>query len=299
MWIELFEYYFGRYSRRAWSARFGSSVSVVDIVFRLLRPHCIFEPVRLLWALNFLRCYATAETAHSTWKVCERTYRDSVWKTIFLMYEHLDFVHLRTRFHNPEVLGTYLILDSTLCPIETDRTDWERQKLWYDGHHRRHGIKYEVAVHASSGEVHWVSGGVFGSTADITLLRNGGLLQQLQAGEHIFADKGYYGEGDVLLGPYKGRTRDLPPNQRTWNRFLKRRRVRVEHALGRIKRFQCCRLPWRHALRLHPVMYRVCSQLAAASIRAHPLRANAPENPTYRLLDPALYDADDEADFYN
>jgi len=85
--------------------------------------------------------------------------------------------------------NVYLILDTTLCPIQVDRSDWNYQKLYFSKKHGHHGLKYEIGVSAN-GKIFWIAGGVPGSTHDLTLVRMSGLLEVLEAEEKIYADKG-------------------------------------------------------------------------------------------------------------
>ncbi len=294
MWVHLFESKIGQYDERTWAAFFGVSVAVVALIWDRVPHQVIGDTICLLWALHFLKCYWTSGTAHHIWGISERTYTDTVWCVLFCLHSNLHFIDINDRFHHPHTGNVYLVVDSKLCSIQMARgTDWERQKIWYDGFHRRHGIKYEIAVHVASGEIHWVSGGVFGSTADINLIRASGLLNLLLPGECMYADRGYIGELARLLCPYKGPHVRLSLQQLYWNYYLAEKRVIVENALGRIARFSSVSHCWRHSLTLHPVMFNVCAQIAALDIRLHPLRCDAPENPLIRALDPDTYDAEE------
>ena len=81
-------------------------------------------------------------------------------------------------------------------------------------------------------------------------------------------DKGYLGEKKVII-PFKGR--NLPDWEWTFNKLLTTVRVTVERAIGRTKKFQILKMPFRHEIFLHPIIFVVCAQIAAISIKLNPL----------------------------
>jgi hypothetical protein len=266
---------------------FGVNVEVINHLATTLPRH--FLPVYLLWCLYFLKNYPVAEIAAAVWRVSERTFREWVWRVIFELDKNLSVINLNSRLHDPVHGPTYLAVDSKLCPIQVHRQSWEEQKLWYDGYHCKHGIKYEIGVHIKTGMIHWISGGVFGSVADITLLRTGGLHNLLMPNECIYCDKAYSTlhtqEHLWVLCPYKGRSANLSIEQIIWNQHINHHRVIVENAIGRIWKFQCLQQPWRHRLGLHPVVFNLCASIAALDIQSRPLRLDAIEYPELHALD--------------
>jgi len=287
IWLQLYRFYFEvAYDDRSWQSLFGISIPIVSYVWDLVLPRAeVSKPEYLLWCLYFLKRYQSSYAAHCTFRVSERTYRDNVWKVMFALDRHLHSINFNTRVHDADPLGCYLCVDSKLCPVQTDRTDWVTQKLWFDGYHKKHGMKYQIAVHVFTGRIHHFVGGVFGSVADITLLRQSQLLDRLQDGERIYADKGYVGIPDTVLTPYKGRSATLPLWKRMWNEYINKHRVIVENVLGRLCKFECVHQPWRHSIALHPVMMNVCTQLTDLDILFFPVRNDIYEDPVHRWSD--------------
>lgn len=279
-WLDLAESYIGRCSPRRWSAHFGISIAVVQALWNLGGLPS-WKPVWLLWTLYFMKVYCSYDVACSLWQVCEKSFRVHVWAVIFGLESRVKTIHLDARLHDPGFGFTHLILDSKICPVAVSRSDWIEQRLWWDPHHRQHGIKYEVAVHVATGEIHWVLGGVYASFADITLTRNGGLLGHLLEGEHMWADKAYSGEPQILV-PYRGRHSELPVASLIWNNFLARRRVLVENTFARVSRFACLQLSWRQALDKHVVVFNLICNITNLDLRLFPLRQQ-PEQDGFRL----------------
>jgi hypothetical protein len=83
-----------------------------------------------------------------------------------------------------------LIIDTTLCLIERP-IDNEVQHLFYNGKHKKHGIKYEMAVNYRTGLISWIFGGVPGSVHDAKIFYEGGLSELLNPFEYYFGDKAY------------------------------------------------------------------------------------------------------------
>jgi len=223
---------------------------------------------------------------------CAKTYETTVWNVLDVLAQQLHFIDLGQRFHSPARGLSYLTVDTTLCPIEIHRVHWNEQFRWYDAHRHKHGFKYEAAVHATTGEIHWWTGGFVGSEHDLTVLRNGGLLQYLTPGEHMLGDKAYIGE-PVMLCPYRGRPRNLTPAQNVWNTWMAQNRVKVENSINRIKAFDILRRPYRHTIASHSTVFAVCTQTAALDLRVHPTRAGAPLNPYVQAANPGSYAIDD------
>jgi hypothetical protein len=88
-------------------------------------------------------------------------------------------------------------------------------------------------------------------------------------------DRGYccMAENQILV-PTKGRRHTLNLWQRTVNSTIHSVRVLVEHAIMRIKNFTCLRIPWRHDITLHPVVFNVCSQITSIGMWQHPTQLN-------------------------
>jgi len=272
-----------RWNEQTWQSVIGVSVAVVQLVWASI-PQDVIErfqllPVHLLWLLSWLRLYDTWPVAAIRWHVCEKTFRVHVKEMLLLLHEHLNLIHIEERFHEyPFENLAVLVVDSTLCPVECDRKNWDIQAPYFSVKHHMHGLKYELAVHWLSGKLHWVAGGVFGSLADITITRHSGLLWLLRPGEHLLGDKGYEGEAQILT-PFKGRSHELLAAEREWNRALNPHRVIVENAFARFHKFKVLSIPFRGPLAEHPIIFGVIAQIAQLDIELHPLRKDVLEMP--------------------
>lgn len=128
---------------------------------------------------------------------------------------------------------------------------------YYSGKKKAHTLKCQVAVDEQSGEIVDISPSVPGPTADIKLLESSGLLARLPEGVGGLGDLAYLGAAQLHpTTPFatprrKPRGRDRPPEDVAFNRAFAQRRIRVEHTIGRMRRFQSLAQTDRHHRQLH------------------------------------------------
>src|SRR5262245_52790872 len=119
-----------------------------------------------------------------------------------------------------------------------------RPRAYYSGKKKAHTLKSPVAVDEESGRFVDVSESVPGRWADIKLLRRSRLLRRRPEGVGGIGDLGCGGIGALHppgLGASprrKPRGRERPPGDRKYNRAFRRRRIVVEHGIGRLRRFR-------------------------------------------------------------
>lgn len=128
---------------------------------------------------------------------------------------------------------------------------------YYSGKKRQHTLKSQVAIDEDSGRIVDVSESVPGPTADITLLKQSGIMDRLPAGVGAIGDLAYVGIGklhpDGLGACPRRKPRGQPrtPEDRAYNTAFSRRRIRVEHTLNRQRRYQSLTQTDRNHRRLH------------------------------------------------
>jgi DDE superfamily endonuclease/Helix-turn-helix of DDE superfamily endonuclease len=152
-----------------------------------------------------------------------------------------------------------------------DRTDADAH---YSGKKKQHTLKSQVAVNEETGEICDVSDSVLGPTADIILLKESGLLQRLPEGVGGIGDLAYVGIAEAHpqhLGASprrKPRGKDRPPEDSAFNRAFSRRRIKVEHTIGRMRRYQCLSQSDRHHRQNHAPRVRAVAGLVNRQLRA-------------------------------
>ncbi len=142
-----------------------------------------------------------------------------------------------------------------------------RQRAYYSGKKKAHTLKSQVGVDEESGRVVDVSDTVPGPWADIRLLKKSRLLRRLPDGVGGIGDLAYVGIADLHpegLGAAprrKPRGQDRPPEDRRYNRAFSRRRIVVEHTIGRLRRFRSVAHVNRHRRKGHAARVRAVAGL--------------------------------------
>jgi hypothetical protein len=140
-----------------------------------------------------------------------------------------------------------------------------RQRAYYSGKKKAHTLKSQVAVDEDSGRFVDVSDSVPGRWADIKLLRRSRLMKRLPEGVGGVGDLGYVGIGDLhpsgACPRRKPRGKPRPPEDARYNRAFSRRRIVVEHALARLRRFRAVTDLNRHRRAGHAMRVRAIAGL--------------------------------------
>lgn len=115
---------------------------------------------------------------------------------------------------------------------------------WYSGKKKQHTVKSQIAVDETTGRIVDVSDSVPGPTADITLLEASQLLKRLPEGVGAIGDLAYVGmdklhpDGQAATPRRKPRGKPRPAEDKEYNRAFARRRIGVEHGIGRLRQYQ-------------------------------------------------------------
>ena len=221
---------------------------------------------RLLLALVWLRLYATYEVLGALFEVDKGTVCHWLRALLPLLRETTavdlqwpdpdrpkrDWVDLLREF--PDVGA---IIDATeqrtRRPKDPKGTPPEErgaaQRPYYSGKKRAHVLKTQIAI-TPDGQIGEVSQTVPGCVNDLTLLRQSTTLDRVPGGTML--DSGYQGirkdrPHQLLYQAHRAsRGHPLTPEQKAENRCLGRYRVRIEHALARLKIYHVLAAVYRH-----------------------------------------------------
>ena len=145
---------------------------------------------------------------------------------------------------------------------------------YYSGKKKQHTFKSQIAVDECDGTISDVSDSVAGPTADITLLKQSGLMERLPEGVGGMGDKAYVGinelhpQGLGITPRRKPRGKPRPLQDVCFNRACAKRRMPVEHTIGRLRRYQCLNQTDRHHRKNHTARVRAVAGLVNRQIRA-------------------------------
>jgi len=159
-----------------------------------------------------------------------------------------------------------VIVDTFEQPIERPK-DRAAADTFYSGKKKRHTLKVQVVVDEESGRFVEVSESFPGPTADITVLKSSCVLERLPEGVGMIGDLAYIGmerlsPGVEAAAPRrKPRGKPRPEEDIGYNKEFSRRRVKVEHSIGRMRRFKVVSEVDRHHQRHHAARTRAVAGL--------------------------------------
>lgn len=142
-----------------------------------------------------------------------------------------------------------------------------RRRAYHSGKKKAHALKSRVAADEDSGAVVDVSDSVPRPWADIKRLERSRPMTRLPKGVGGIGDVGYVGIGELhptgsgAAPRRKPRGKERPPADRKYNRAFRRRRIVVEHAIGRLRRFRAVAHANRHPRPGHAMRVRAVAGL--------------------------------------
>jgi hypothetical protein len=201
----------------------------------------------LLVMLIYYRCYVTQEFLGFFYHVHKSAICRAIQR-IEKLARPLIGVGRKPRISREEAEA--LIVDCTEQPVQRPGTD-ARQRQYYSGKRKRHTVKNEYIV-TRKGRIASVSPSHPGSHHDLAIRRDG---PKLSRKARLYADSAYQGydkEHRDLEFPYKKpKGGKLTDDEKEYNRGLSGFRVRVEHRIGRTKRFRIASERFRNPLDTH------------------------------------------------
>ncbi len=146
----------------------------------------------------------------------------------------------------------FVILDGTLLRIDRVAMGSGRDRPYYSGKHKAHGVNVQVLADPA-GRLIWASAALPGARHDMGAAREHGLIDALHdGGVQVIADNGYRGAGFVVpqrrrpADPETGQRRRLSGNQKAVNSAHARQRGPGERANAQLKswkilrKIRCC-----------------------------------------------------------
>ena len=220
------------------------------------RKHAIPFAARLLMVLMYLRWNISYRALGGMFGVSKDAVLRSMDDLLVLLAERGITAPDGSRVRTSEDLTAQLdkltdaqraaLVDGSFVPVPRPQ-GWDAQKPFYNPHRGRHTRNF-TAITDQDGRLLFAGGGCVGSTHDLTALADSDAAGPLADSQvTVLADKGYQGIAGRLglaqaFTPYRRPRRGTePPPERIreiegeFNTELARTRVRVEHAIGRLK----------------------------------------------------------------
>ena len=154
-----------------------------------------------------------------------------------------------------------VVIDTFEQPIQRPQ-DRKVADTYYSGKKKRHTLKSQVAVDEETGQIVDIPESRCGPAADIKVLEESGLLERLPPGVGAIGDLAYVGMDKLHpagLGAAprkKPRGKERSAEDVEYNRAFSKRRLVVEHTIGRMRRYQSITQPDRNHREQHTARVR-------------------------------------------
>lgn len=159
-----------------------------------------------------------------------------------------------------------VVIDSFEQRVQRPR-DRQAADALYSGKKKQHTLKSQVTVDETTGQIVDISDSVPGPTADCKLLGDSQVLKRLPPGVGALGDLAYVGidklhpDGLGAAPRRKPRGKPRPSEDVEYNRAFSRRRIVVEHSIGRLRHYQALAQTDRHHRRRHAPRVRAVAGL--------------------------------------
>jgi hypothetical protein len=145
----------------------------------------------------------------------------------------------------------------------------------YSGKKKQHTLKSQVTVNEETGAICDIADSVVGPQSDIKTLSESGVVERLPAGVGAGGDLAYIGIAqlhpqDLGVTPRrKPRGKERPPEDITFNRAFAKRRIVVEHTIGRMRRYEALSQTDRDHRNHHSARVRAVAGLVKRQLRRY------------------------------
>jgi len=145
----------------------------------------------------------------------------------------------------------------------------------YSGKKKQNTLKSQIVVNEETGEICDIADSVPGPQSDIKTLSESGVVQRLGEGVGAGGDLAYVGidklhpQGLGVTPRRKPRGKDRPPEDIAFNRAFSRRRIVVEHTIGRIRRYEALNQTDRDHRNHHSARVRAVAGLVNRQLRRY------------------------------
>jgi len=236
-------------------------------------PFALDERDRVLLTVVWLRRYPIYDVLGLLFGISQETAVRTVPRVLPIL-EAAGLTSMRGRdpgkYRRPDLAGLLretpelaVIVDTFEQRIERP-TDPATADTYSSGKQKQHTLKVQVAVDEGGGIMD-IAPSVRGPTNDLALLRASGLPDRLPPEVGSLGDLAYV--GIAAVSPHgapprrKPRSKPRPPEDIAFNTAFARRRVIVEHAIGRLRSCEALAQRDRHHRRLHTARVRAVAGL--------------------------------------
>ncbi|KAH9139083.1 hypothetical protein AeRB84_016633 [Aphanomyces euteiches] len=241
-------------NQRRFVALFGVNCRVATQAWRAMdtRPvGCQHRP--MLWALLFLKVYASENVYAAIAAVDEKNFRKWSWIMLEAL-SSLNVIQWSNRLHQAAPgVRLFVSLDGTDFAIQEPQPF---NRKWWSHKLNRAALRYEVGICIRTGYIVWVNGDKpAGEWPDLRLARDAYVLA-VQNDEMTLADKGYMDRRFLVNPNY------YPRSARAQKKIMERH----ETANAWLKQFGVLKYVFRHRLEDHLTCFLSVANLVQISI---------------------------------
>lgn len=180
---------------------------------------------------------------------------------------HLDELLKET----PELI---VLIDTFEQRVQRHR-DRKTADKHYSGKKKQHTLKSQVTVNEATGEICDIADSVMGPQSDIKTLCESGVVERLPEGVGAGGDLAYVGiaqlhpQGLGITPRRKPRGQERPPEDIVFNHAFAKRRIVVEHTIGRMRRYEALSQTDRDHRNHHSARVRAVAGLVNRQLRRY------------------------------
>lgn len=172
-------------------------------------------------------------------------------------------------------IGELLLLYPEIAEFIGDATEQEipkpkdkrNRKKYYSGKKKRHTIKTQLAIKRNTEQIVDISPPFPGSVHDYAIFKETHLPDKIPPDSKLYLDKGYDGakkdfpKCKIIIPKKANRWHKLSKKDRLENRKIGRKRIKVEHAILKCKRFRVLSQIYRHPLETYGQKFKIIAGL--------------------------------------
>jgi DDE superfamily endonuclease/Helix-turn-helix of DDE superfamily endonuclease len=247
-------------------------------------PFDLADRDQILLTVVWLRRYPTHEVLAYLFGVGEWTASRAIARVLPLLEASgRDTMRMpdpgkKRRRHLEELLAEtpdlIVLIDTFEQRVQRHR-DRKTADKHYSGKKKQHTLKSQITVNEETGAICDITDSVMGPQSDIKTLEESGVVKRLPEGVGAGGDLAYVGidklhpHGLGVTPRRKPRGQERPPEDIAFNRAFAKRRIVVEHTIGRMRRYEALSQTDRDHRNHHSARVRAVAGLVNRQLRRY------------------------------
>jgi hypothetical protein len=277
----------------------GLSRSEVDSIWRMVADSMVHhyeeqhhkrDPpllpfASLLITLYWMRHYPTIRCLAAEFSVSTTHMQEVVEHCLLVLFaalvpdRNMELPVPHRGYKSEGLKGVRLVVDSTFLTLPQHSDAAERKRYYHPKSPTKQALKWQLCVSADGVPWH-ITDVVHGSKADVTLLRESGLLSRIPDDTKVLADKAYVGLPKVITPRKKPRGGELKAEEKKSNKVKHRKRAVIENCIHGFKKWAVLGGVYRgefrearHMVKVSRIVH-IIGAMVKRRLTTHPLRAD-------------------------